>query len=206
MKKLRSSLGLNVLGLVLSGLGFALLIAAFPGSGRLISAALLGGGLLLIAASTLLLVVMLAGSQMTGGEPRSSMEEARLPGSITNRDQLATALQNLQDRTLDLIERRRWIHYLNTRQSNYVHPRETNEEIEATKRYREAKDHLEYQRLMSPTLCWDSIDSFKGAVERGILNEVYSAPSDREVYDSINQERLRTLVEINKIDAEGPCG
>ncbi len=97
MKNLRTNVILNVVGLVLSGLGFAMLIAAFPRSGRLLAAVLLSGGLLLIAASSLRL---LARRKMTGGEPGSAAELSRGLSmvSIANRDQLATALQNLRDR------------------------------------------------------------------------------------------------------------
>ena len=93
------------------------------------------------------------------------------------------------------------IHHLNTRQSHYVHQRETDEEIEAIKRYREARNDLDYLRLTSPTQFWGSIDSFREAVEDKVLHEVYSSPSDREVYDSIGRHQQRTLEELNKIAA-----
>ena len=60
---------------------------------------------------------------------------------------------------------------------------------------------LDYRRLESPTLSWRSIDSFKEAVEKSISQEVYSPPSDQQVHNSINQQRLRTLEEIDSIAA-----
>ena len=195
MNTVRNSVILNVVGLVFAVSGSIIFIVAFPG--HLLPTVMTAGGLLLISGSSLLLIVTMARNRIKGGVPESV---AKIPP--TNQEQLATALQNLQDRAIDLIERRRWIHYLNTRQSNYVHSRETNEEVEAIKMYREAKDELDYRRLESPTLSWRSIDSFKEAVEKSILQEVYSPPSDQQVHNSINQQRLRTLEEIDSIAAD----
>ena len=192
---------LNTAGLVLSVVGFAWLMAAqavhwLPG-------VLLGGGLISIAAGTLWLAALLVRGEMIGGENSKAAEPlTAMPfPSIANGRQLVTSLQNFQDRALDLIERRRLIHHLNTRQSHYVHQRETDEEIEANKRYREARNDLDYQRLTSPTQFWGSIDSFREAVEERVLHEVYSPPSDREVYGSILRYQRRALEEINKIAA-----
>ena len=87
------------------------------------------------------------------------------------------------------------------RQSHYVHQRETDQEIEATKRHREARNDLDYQRLNSPTQTWGSIDSFRQAVEDRISGGVYPAPSDQEVHLSIARHQQRMMEEINQIAA-----
>lgn len=192
---------LSTAGLVLSGVGFALLMAAVVGPW--VAAVLLGGGLLSIAAGTLWLAALLVRGETThgGAKPAAEPPTAMSIASIANGQQLVASLQNFQDRALDLIERRRLIHHLNTRQSHYVHKRETDEEIEANKRYREAGNDLDYQRLTSPTQFWASIDSFRQAVSERVLHEVYSPPSDQEVYDIIGQHQQRALEEINSIAA-----
>lgn len=192
---------LNTAGLVLSVAGFAWLMAAQAVHWG--TAVLLGGGLLLSAAGALWLVVLVVRREMTGAGAEAVTETTATPpiAGITNGPQLVNSLLNFQDRALDLIERRRTIHHLNTRQSHYVHPRETDEEIEANKRYRESRNDLDYQRLNSPTQFWDSIDSFKEAVEERVSGEVYSAPSDQEVHLSIARHQQRMMEEINQIAA-----
>ncbi len=192
---------LNTAGLVLSGSGFAWLIVATAVHWG--TAILLGGGLLLNAVGALWLVVLLVRGEMIGAEVEAVTEPATtMPiTAIANGQELMNSLLNFQDRALDLIERRRMLHHLNTRQSHYVHQRETDEEIEANKRYREARNDLDYQRLNSPTQFWGSIDTFKGAVEERVAGEVYSAPSDQEVHQSIARHQQRMMEEINQIAA-----
>jgi hypothetical protein len=168
-----------------------------------VAAVLLGGGLLLSAAGSFWLVALLVRDEMTVAEVEP-VTEPPTPMPITavvNGPQLVNSLLSFQDRALDLIERRRMIHHLNVRQSHYVHQRETDEEIEATKRYREARNDLDYQRLNSPTQFWGSIDSFRQAVEERVSGEVYSAPSDQEVHLTIVRHQQRVMEEINQIAA-----
>jgi hypothetical protein len=116
-----------------------------------------------------------------------------------HRDRLSIVMKELQHSALDLIERRRELHHLNLHQWHNEHRDETAGEIEATKRYRQAKTDLEIYRLLLPTKFWSSVDSFAEAVEQSISLEVYSEPNDKGVYESLTRNWHNAMQEINDV-------
>jgi hypothetical protein len=163
---------------------------------------LTGVGLGLVLISTMLMIGRLLfgdGDQDRYGESVDAFSMDLTPVPLRHQDQLVSAMQELRDSALDLIERRREIHHLNTHQWTYAHRDETSQEIAANKRYRQARSNLEVHRLSLPTEFWGPVDSFCDTIDASLSREIYSEPKDRQVYDSFLHLWHTTMRQINDI-------
>jgi hypothetical protein len=166
------------------------------------------GGLGVIALSTVWMVALLlvGAVQRKFASAGPELVQAAPHHPLPNRERLVRAMEDLQEEALDLIERRREIHHLNMHQWHYAHREETASEIEANKRYRQAKNFLELERLATPTQFWVPLDNFCGVVEQCLTREVYAPPppTDHGVYQTIQRLRQLTLQQIDTIANNAP--
>ncbi len=160
-------------------------------------------GLGMIATGTgWLTILMFIGSGRQRQESIAEVVPTRATTPTTplpRRDQLATAMEDLQRSALSLIERRRELHHMNVHQWHRPHPEETSIEIEANKQYRLAKSNLELYRLSLPTQFWGPVDSFAGSIEERMSQEVYTPPNDQRVHEAFSQRWHDAMQEINSI-------
>jgi hypothetical protein len=198
----------NLIGLAMAGWGVSMLLGVYPRFQPVMVATITSSGLGVIALSTVWLIALWLFGVVQRKLARNTPElvEAATNHPLPNREQLIRAMENLQEEALDLIERRREIHHLNIHQWHYAHREETASEIEANKRYRQAKNALELERLATPTQFWVPLDNFCGAVEQSLAREVYAPPTDQGVYHTIARLRQLTLQQIDAIatSVQGP--
>jgi hypothetical protein len=198
----------NLVGLVMVGWGAAMLLGVYPLFQPVVVAAITYSGLGMITLSTVWLIALLLLDTVQRKFARKVPElaEAATSHPLPNWKQLMRAMDDLQEEALDLIERRREIHHLNIHQWHYAHREETASEIEANKRYRQAKNALELERLATPTQFWVPLDNFCSAVEHSLAREVYAPPTDQGVYQTFERLRQLTLQQMDTIatGAQGP--
>ncbi len=209
MKQIWPVAVLNAAGLGAASWGITMLMGIYPLFIPPVENAIAFGGIALSALSTMGLIFQstLSGKHGLKHQPSISSEPSTA-FPISNQTQLLMAVQNLTEETQNLIEKRREIYYLNTQRWHQPHKEETVAEIEATKRYRGAKNSLDLERLASPTQFWSPVDNFCAVIEKGVTDEVYSAPGDRVVHEAISefsQRRLQqdTLRAIPILDPSG---
>ena len=207
MIRIASVIGLNVLGMAVATWGLTMLLGTHTPFVPVAVTAITSSGLGLIAVSTALLVE----SVLVGGNrPGSSRQieelppETPAPTPVHNRSRLAESMEDLHRATLDLVERKREVYYLNLHQWHHDHREETSAEIDANKRYRHAKNALELERLSLPTQFWMPVDGFCEALEDTLAREVYSPPKDKRVYESMNRLWHSTLRELNDVAMQIP--
>jgi hypothetical protein len=191
----------NLIGLAMTGWGISMLLEVYPRFQPVVVTAITSSGLGMIALSTVWLAALwlLAAIKRKLAGDAPELVEATTTYPLPNWKQLMQAMENLQEEALDLIERRREIHHLNIHQWHYAHREETASEIEANKRYRQAKNALELERLATPTQFWVPLDNFCGIVEQSLAREVYAPPTDQGVYQTIERLRQLTLQQMDTI-------
>lgn len=197
---------LNLVGLAMTGWGVSMLLGAYPRFQPVVVVTITSGGLGMIALSTVWLIALWIWGAVQRKLARNSpgLVEASTTHPLPNWEQLTRVMEDLQEEALDLIERRREIHHLNIHQWHYAHREETASEIEANKRYRQAKNSLELERLATPTQFWVPLDNFCGVVEQSLTREVYAPPTDQGVYHTFERLRQLTLQQLDAIASGAP--
>lgn len=192
----------NVAGLALATWGVLVLAGTHSPFGTVAAITMTSGGLGLVMLSTVLLVASVAAAlnwRFRSNKAPLNNDEPPFPTHLPQRDQLVAVMENVHYTALELIERRREIHHLNTHQWHYAHREETSREIATAKQYRQAKSALELHRLSLPTQFWAPVDNYCDAIEQTMAQEVYSPPNDRQVGETFNRLWHAALREINDL-------
>jgi hypothetical protein len=192
----------NVVGLALATWGVLVLMGTHTPFGPVAAITMTSGGLGLVMLSTVLLVASVAAAlnwRIRSNKASQLEDEPPYPAYLPQRDQLVAVMENVHYAALELIERRREIHHLNTHQWHYAHREETAREIAAAKQYRQAKSSLELHRLSLPTQFWAPVDNYCEAIEQTMAQEVYSPPNDRQVGETFNRLWHSAMRQINDL-------
>ena len=203
MNQIFSVVGLNSVGLALATWGVTMLIGTHHPFLPVVEVILASVGLGMIGIGTgWLTILMFVGSNRQERETdvEGNPTRATTPTTpVPRRDKLVAAMEDLQRSALSLIERRRELHHLNVHQWHRPHSEETSMEIEANKKYRQAKSNLELYRLSLPTKFWGPVDSFAESIEARLSKEAYSPPKDQQVHEDFNQRWHAAMQELNDI-------
>jgi hypothetical protein len=202
MKQLMPAVALNISGLAVAAWGVLMLVGIYAPIRSLSDGAIAAIGLSVLGLSTLWLVLMALRNWSKPVKPEVAVPVAN-PNAVPlpNSARLFLAIKGITEEATELIEKRRHLHYLNMQQWHRDHREETAAEIAATKRYRDARNHLDLERLAAPTPFWTPVDNFCALLERSLNDEIYSPPGDRVVHEAIGRYSQFTIQQIKDISA-----
>jgi hypothetical protein len=208
MIQLTLVVALNALGLMLATWGVTMVLGTHHPFLPIVEAIITVFGLVVAAAGTgwMAVLLIIGGTRGQRTAPINHFPDRTARASpIPHGDRLLMAMEELHDSALDLIERRRELHQMNLRQWHNEHREETAGEIEATKRYRLARTNLELYRRIVPAHIWSPVDGFVETIEASIIQEAYSIPNDKAVYESLKRNWRQAIQGIKDVSLGQPA-